>query len=167
MFGPDDRGGAVVFLEPLVDDQPAVPEILGHRRAWVWRGVLDVRPVHISSGEFKVGFDRLAGVTGAADDEPADHDHFVPMQMVNGLKCRIPRFPPVLALAVLGFGSEEPQVLFKDVLDAEEDVAEAGLPHQPGEPLAVVGDGRGHRYRACYSVFACGGPYAPRIRCAP
>jgi len=28
MFGPDDRGGAVVLLEPVVDDQPAVPENL-------------------------------------------------------------------------------------------------------------------------------------------
>jgi hypothetical protein len=45
------------------------------------------------------------------------------MQVVDGLERRIPRFPPVLALAVLGFGSEEPQVLFKDILDAEEDVS--------------------------------------------
>jgi hypothetical protein len=70
--------------------------------------------------------------------KPADHDHLVAMQMVDRLKRRIPRFPPVLALAVLGFGSEEPQVLLKDVLDAEEDVAEAGLPHQPGERLAMA-----------------------------
>jgi hypothetical protein len=40
------------------------------------------------------------------------------MQMLDGLKRRIPRFPDLLALAVLGFGSEELQVLFKDVLDA-------------------------------------------------
>src|SRR5207248_6768893 len=82
---------------------------------------------------------------GAADDEPANYDHLVPMQMLDGLERRIPRLPPVLALAVFGFGSEELQVFFKDVLDAEEDVAEAGLPHQPGEPLAVVGDGRRRR----------------------
>ena len=41
------------------------------------------------------------------------------MQMVDGFERRIPRFPSVLTLPVL------PQVLFEDVLDAEEDVAEA------------------------------------------
>src|SRR5215469_11488110 len=46
MFGPDDRRGAVVFFEPLVDDQPAVSQILGHWRTRIRRGVLDVRPVH-------------------------------------------------------------------------------------------------------------------------
>src|SRR5215470_6602864 len=98
-------------------------------RARVRSGVLDVRPVHIFSSEFKIGFNRLAGVAGAADNEPTNHDHLVPMQMVDGFKRRIPRFPPVLALAVLGLGSEEPQVFFKDVFDAEEDIAEAGCSH--------------------------------------
>jgi hypothetical protein len=74
-------------------------------------------------------------VAGAADDEPADHDHLIPMQMVNGFERRIPRFPPVLALAILGFGSEERQVLFKDFLNAEEDVAEAGLRSSRRFPL--------------------------------
>jgi hypothetical protein len=59
------------------------------------------------------------------------------MEMVDCLKRRIPRFPTVLALAVLGFGSEEPQVLFKNVLDAEEDVAEAGLT-LPRSPVGKV-----------------------------
>src|SRR4029077_4315716 len=88
MYGPDDRGSAVVFLEPLVDNQPAVPEILGHWRARVRRGVLDVGTVHVFSGEFKIGFDRLAGVAGASDYEAADYNHPVPMQMVDGLKRR-------------------------------------------------------------------------------
>jgi hypothetical protein len=64
--------------------------------------VLDVRPVHVSPGEFKIGFDRLASVAGAADNEPADHNHLVPMQMVDGRERRIPRFPSVLTLPVLG-----------------------------------------------------------------
>src|SRR5689334_7325400 len=55
------------------------------------RGVLDVRPVHVSSGEFQIGFDRLASVPGVADNEPADHDHLVPMQMVDRLKVKIIR----------------------------------------------------------------------------
>jgi hypothetical protein len=89
------------------------------------------------------------------------------MQMVDSFKRRIPRLPPVLALTVLGFGSEEPQVLFKDVLDAEEDVAEAGLPHQPGEPLAAVGDGRGHRLDGVLEVVQPGVNNRPAERLEP
>ena len=58
------------------------------------------------------------------------------MQMVDGLERRIPRFSPVLALPVFGFGSEELQVFFKDVLDTKEDVAEA-----LGHPLQREYDG--------------------------
>ena len=103
----------------------------------------------------------------AADDEPADHNHIVPMQMVDGLERRIPRFSPVLALAVFGFGSEELQVFFKDVLDTKEDVAEAGLPHQPGEPLAVVGDGRCRRLNGVLEVVQPGLGDRPPERLEP
>src|ERR1700675_2406501 len=45
--------------------------------------------------------------------------------------------------------------------------AEAGLPHQPGEPLAVVGDGRGHRLDGVLEVVQTGVDDGPAERLEP
>ena len=119
MFGPDNRGGAVVLLEPLADDQPAVPEILRHRRARVRRGALGCKA---SRRIFWRIQDWLRPIRACR------RDHLVPLQMVDGLEHRIPRFPPY----------SRSRFLFENVLDAEKDVAEAGLSHQQGEPVATA-----------------------------
>ena len=72
------------------------------------------------------------------------------------LSVAFPDFQPFSRSRFLDSAREEPQVFFKDVLDAEEDVAEAGLPHQPGQPLAVAGDGRGRRLNGVFELVQPG-----------
>src|SRR5262245_55656220 len=40
MFRSHDCGGAVVVRNILVDDEPAIAELFGHRRAWIRRRML-------------------------------------------------------------------------------------------------------------------------------
>jgi len=144
MRAPRDRGGPVVFLDPLVDDQPAIDEVARHRRARVRRRMLDVRPVDVLTREGEVGPDRLGRVVRVADNQSADDEHPVPVQHLDRRHGRVSRPPSVLARPVLRVRLQEREVVVEDVLDPEEDVAEAGLPHQRREHLAVRRDGRRH-----------------------
>jgi len=137
MRAPRDGGRAVVLLHPLIDHEAAVDEVARHRRPWIRRGVLDVRPVHVLPREGEVGGDGVRRVVRVADDEPANHQHPVTMQDVDGRRRRVARAPPVLARAVLRAGLQEREVVLEDVLDPEKHVAETGLPHQGRELLAV------------------------------
>src|SRR5258708_15829040 len=51
----DDRGGTVVFFEPLIHNQAALAELFRHGRLWIRCGVLDVGPVHVAAGGSKGG----------------------------------------------------------------------------------------------------------------
>src|SRR5258708_37274757 len=51
----DDRGGTVVFFEPLIHNQAALAELFRHGRLWIRCGVLDVGPVHVAAGGGKGG----------------------------------------------------------------------------------------------------------------
>ncbi len=62
MFAPHDRGCAVVFLEPIVDDQLSSLEVLRHRRARIRCWMLYVGPVHVSTGKRQILLNRLAGI---------------------------------------------------------------------------------------------------------
>ena len=65
----------------LVDDEAPVAELLRHRRARVRRRMLDVRPVDVPPRELQVGLDRLARVVRIADDQAADDEQAVAMQV--------------------------------------------------------------------------------------
>ena len=62
------------------------------------------------------------------------------------MACRValPRLPPSSRERVLGGGAEEFEIVVEDVLDAEENVAEAGAAHERRQGFTVAGDGRGH-----------------------
>src|SRR5262245_10599795 len=83
MRGSHHRGGAVVLLEPLVDDETLVAKGLRHRGSRIGRRVLDVRHVDVAADEVQVGLDRLARISRIADDQPADDVHLV---LVQGLE---------------------------------------------------------------------------------
>src|SRR6476469_8685503 len=59
VFAANDGGCAVVFFKSLINDQIALAQVLGHRRARVRSGVLDVWPVDMSACEVQVGLDRI------------------------------------------------------------------------------------------------------------
>ena len=69
-------------------------------------------------------------VVGVADDQAADDEHAVAVQDVDRVERRVAVAPPVLVPAVLRARLQEREILVEDVLDAEEHVAESGLPHQ-------------------------------------
>ena len=61
--------------------------------------MLDVRPVDVAARELEVRLDRLARVVGVADDQPADDEHAVAVQVLDGRGCvALPTRAPVLAL---------------------------------------------------------------------
>ena len=145
MIGSHHRGGAVVVFRLLVDDQPAVLKVFGHRCARIRRGVLNVGPIDVSAREFKVGLNRLACIPGIADDQTANHIHFVPVQSVDGFEWwRCQPFGHFHAARSWNRPAEN-SGRFQDVLDAEENIAETRLAHQRRERLAVVRDRRSHR----------------------
>src|SRR4030095_629637 len=55
MFGFDHRGSAVVLLKPFVDDESAFTKLPRHRRTRVRCRMLNIRPVYILLGKFKIG----------------------------------------------------------------------------------------------------------------
>src|SRR5438445_3004700 len=149
-------GGAVVVLEPLVDDESLLPERLRHRRARIGRRMLDVRYVDVPAGEGQIGLDRLARVLGVAHDEPADDVHLVRMAVLDCGYRGVAAAYALAAAPVLGLGTEEFEIFLEDVLDAQEDVPEARLAHQGRQRAAVVGDGRGHRLHGIVEVVEPG-----------
>lgn len=82
VLGAHHGGGAVLFLKPLIHNQPLLAEFLGHGCARIRRWMLNIRPVHITAGKFEIGFNRLARIARAADDQSAHHIHLVAMQSV-------------------------------------------------------------------------------------
>jgi hypothetical protein len=68
--GSHHRGRTVVFLQPLIRDQPALAEILRHGYSGIGRGVLDVGPVHVAASEGEIGLNRLKSVLGITEDQP-------------------------------------------------------------------------------------------------
>src|SRR5919109_2302325 len=86
MFGSHHRRRAVVVLRKMIDNEPLLFEVLCHRGARIRSGMLDIWPIDVSSREFKVGFDRLARVLRAANDQTADDKHLVSMQGSDGFK---------------------------------------------------------------------------------
>ncbi len=95
VLGAHHGGGAVLFLKPLIHNQPLLAEFLGHGCARIRRWMLNIRPVHITAGKFEIGFNRLARIARAADDQSAHHIHLVAMQIIDGFQCCIAsRGPP-------------------------------------------------------------------------
>src|SRR6266567_4548359 len=141
MAGPDNGSGAVVFFETLVLNQALLAEFPGHWCPRIGRGMLDIGPVDIAAGEFEIGFDRLAGVAGISDNQSADYEHVVAMQIIDGLQCRIARFMAIASSRVLGRSVQKFEIAFENVLDPEKDIAKSGLFHQGSKAFSVVCDG--------------------------
>src|SRR5215813_5004193 len=141
MFGSHDRCGAVVVFRAIVDNQPALLKISSHWRAWIGSGVLNVRPIDVTSREFKVGLNRLSCISRVADNKTTDDIHLVAAQRGEGFEAGVTGLSAIFTLQVLGGGAQEVQVGLQDILNAEENVAETRSPHQRHESLAVVGDG--------------------------
>ena len=98
---------------------PRAAEVLRHRRARVRRGMLDVGPVDVATGEFEIGLDRLARVVGVADDQAADHVHAVAVQVLDGRERRVAAAGrPARAACSWPRALQELQVVVQDVLDA-------------------------------------------------
>ena len=90
--------------------------------------------------ELEVRIDRLARVVRVADDQAADDEQAVAVQMLDGVDGRVADRAAVLAPRVLRARLEEREILVEHVLDAEEHVAESGAPHQRRQRRAVLGD---------------------------
>src|SRR6202035_5974288 len=69
MLSANDSRGAIIFLEPIVDDQTLVAEFFRHWRARIWRWVLDVGPIHVAPGKFEIRLNRCARIARTADDQ--------------------------------------------------------------------------------------------------
>src|SRR3954454_25132594 len=85
MLGADDGGRAVIVHRVLVDDQAARAELRGHWCRRIWRRMLDIMPVDVLPSELEVRLDRLARVVGAADNQSADDEHAVAVQVLDCL----------------------------------------------------------------------------------
>ena len=137
--------GSVVLLEIVVHDQAERAKIRSHRRARIWRWMLDVGPVDIAACEFEIGFDGFRSVAGISDNQSADDIHLVAVEVVHRLQRGIADDVSLLALLIFGSSAEERESVIENVFDPEEHIPEAGLPHQRCERFAVVGDARCHR----------------------
>ena len=102
VLGAHDGRGAVVARNVLLHDQRAAAELFGHRRARIRCGVLDVRPVDIAARERQVCLDRVAGIVGIADDQPADNEEAVPVQVLDRGNRRVAHGAALRTLRVLG-----------------------------------------------------------------
>ena len=78
------------------------------------------------------------------------------MERVDGRNRGVADPAPAFALGVLGRRAQEREILVEDVLDAEEDVAEAGAAHERRERGAVARDRRGHRLDDVVDVVQAG-----------
>ena len=105
----------------------------------------------------EVRFDRFSRVVRIADDEPADDEHSVAMQDLDGAHRGAAGRAAALAAGVLRLGPQERQVLIQHVLDAEEDVAEPGGLHGAAEIVAGAGKGARHPLHDVVDVVQAGG----------
>jgi|GEM_PF-4350661 len=140
----------------LVDDEPLVAKLFGHRRARIRRRVLDIRPVDVLTGKRKIRFDRFDGIIWAPENQPAYDEHLIAVQVVDGFERGIPNLFSMFALRVFRRGIEEGKVAFEDVLDAEKHVSKAGLPHKRRERVSVICDGRRHTLDEIIQVVEAG-----------
>jgi hypothetical protein len=132
VLGSHHCSRTVIFLESVICDQPALAEIVSHGGAWIGRGVLDVRPIHVTASECEVGLDRLPSVVRIAHNQPSYHVHSVSMQVIDSFQRGIPVVLAVITSRVLGRGTQELQVALQDVFDPE-DVPEPSTAHQRSE----------------------------------
>ena len=80
--------------------------------------------------EVEVRFDRLAGVVRISDDQAADDEQTVAMEVIDRFKGGVPTVRPCSRRAFFAPRFQETEVLVENVLDAEEHVAEPGPPHE-------------------------------------
>ena len=122
---------------------PRSRKSLRHRRARIRRRVLDVRPVHVLAAR-RPGWRRwpLRVSSGFPTMSPPTTN--MPWRCSTSIAaivvfCRAASLP---RRRVLGRRLQKREVVFEDVLDAEEHVAEAGPAHQRRQRLAVLRDRR-------------------------
>ena len=80
--------------------------------------MLDVRLVHPAACEREVGLDRLPGVVGVAHDQPADDEHPVAVDVLDGRDGRVAGLGRCSRSVFLAPRPEESEVVVQDVLDA-------------------------------------------------
>src|SRR5579864_2396374 len=106
--------------------------------------MLNVGPVNIAPGKLQVGFNGFTRVIRIADDQSAHNQHFVLVQIVDGLERGVAVVVPVGPVCVLGLSAEESQVTVQNIFDSQKDVAKSGLTHKRRQGLAMRGDGGRH-----------------------
>src|SRR5882724_6108381 len=104
MIGSHYRRGAVVVFRTIVDDQAALLEILCHRCARIRSGVLNIRPIDVSSRELKVGLNRLACIARVANDKTTHDIDLVTAQRSDRFEGGIAGLSAIFTLGVLGGG---------------------------------------------------------------
>src|SRR5690242_665311 len=97
--------------------------------------MLNVWPVDIASRESQVRLDRFTRVARIADDESANYVHPVAMDVVDRLQRGVSDFLPVLAHDILRTGSQELQIVLKNVFDSQKDILESCFSHQRRQSL--------------------------------
>ena len=105
--------------------------------------MLNIRPVHEASRECEVSLNRLSSVIRIANNETSHHVHAIAMQAVYGFQGGIPMIP-ITSFRVLGCCTQELQVAFQNILDAQKNVSETRSPHQGCESFSLGGDGGSH-----------------------
>ena len=106
-FRAHHRRRPVIFFNAFVDNEVLPAKILRHRRTWIWRGMLDVRPVDILPRKGKIGQHRLARVIRISHDESADYIHFVAVQILDCPQRGIADIVTLIAQRVLGVGAQK------------------------------------------------------------
>src|SRR6187200_324551 len=110
---------AVIVRHVFVGNQVLLTELLRHRGARVRCRMLNVRPVDILPGELEIRLDRFARVVRIADDQAADDEQAVSMEVLDGLDGGIAPATPVSSTGIIRPCLEEIEVAFENVLDAE------------------------------------------------
>ena len=96
MLRSNHSGRAVIVRHVFVDNQVLLAELLRHRGARVRCRMLNVRPVDIPPGEFEIRLDRFTRVVRIADDQAADDEQAVAMEVLDGLDGGVSPAAPVV-----------------------------------------------------------------------
>ena len=131
-------------------------ELLCHRGARIRRRMLNIGPVDITAGKFKIGFDRLASVIRDCRRSIRPLRNIccgAGSRLPSGSRCP---FSAVITSSVLGRGAQKFEIAFENVLDPEKDVAESGTLHQRSR--GFLRDWRSMRSSPARSSRDCSSP---------
>src|SRR5512144_432990 len=82
VLAPHHRCRAVILLDAIVADQPAISQVTLQLRPRIGCRMLDIWPVDATPGELQVCLHSFLGVVRVADDQPSDNVQAIPAQVI-------------------------------------------------------------------------------------